>query len=146
MKKYKFTIDAVPYEAKILKVEGDVISLELNGASYEVTIDREKQQTQTPTLANQPAAAQAAPMATAGDVAKTAPASALGNINSPLPGTITEILCNVGDTIAIGQKVLTLEAMKMENNIESDKAGTVKEIKVTKGASVMEGDVLIVVG
>ena len=146
MKKYKFTINTVPYEAKILKVEGDIISLELNGASYEVTIDRENEQSKTPTSVAQPAVV-AAPVAAAGDMPKTAPAGgSAGDIKSPLPGTITEILCNVGDTIAVGQKVLTLEAMKMENDIESDKAGTVKEIKVRKSDSVMEGDVLIVIG
>jgi biotin carboxyl carrier protein len=142
MKKYKFTISGIDYEAKILKVEGDLISLELNGASYDVTIDRERQQTKTPTKLIVPTA----PVSTASDIPKTAPAAALGDIKSPLPGTVTGIHCAVGDTVAIGQKVITLEAMKMENNIESDKAGTVKEIKVTKGASVMEGDVLIVIG
>jgi biotin carboxyl carrier protein len=141
MKKYKFSINNNPYEAKILKVEGDVISLELNGTSYDVTIDKEGQQTKTPTLV-----VQAAPVATASDIPKTAPAKAIGDIKSPLPGTITGILCSVGDTISIGQKVVTLEAMKMENTIESDKAGTVKEIKVSKGSAVMEGDTLIVIG
>jgi len=141
MKKYKFSINSIPYEAKILKVDGDVISLELNGASYDVTIDKESQQTKTPTLV-----VQAAPVATANDIPKTASAAAAGDIKSPLPGTIMSILCQVGDTISIGQKVLTLEAMKMENSIESDKAGVVKEIKVTKGTAVMEGDVLIVIG
>jgi len=141
MKKYKFTISGTDYEAKILKVEGDVISLELNGTSYDVTIDRERQQIKTPTLV-----VAAAPIATANDVAKTAPATAIGDIRSPLPGTITGIFCAVGDTISIGQKIFTLEAMKMENNIESDKAGVIKEIRTSKGAAVMEGDVLIVIG
>jgi biotin carboxyl carrier protein len=141
MKKYKFSINSVPYEAKILKVEGDVISLELNGTSYNVTIDKEGQQTKTPTLV-----VQSAPVATANDVPKTAPAKAIGNIKSPLPGTILDVHCHVGDTISIGQKIITLEAMKMQNNIESDKAGVVKEIKVSKGSIVMEGDILIIVG
>jgi len=141
MKKYKFTVNAIPYEAKILKVEGDIISIELNGTSYDVTVDRENQQTKTPTIV-----VPTAPIAKASDVPKTAPATAIGDIKSPLPGTVTGILCQVGDTIAIGQKVITLEAMKMENNIESDKAGVIKEIKVSKGAAVMEGDVLIVIG
>ncbi|MCL2027747.1 MAG: acetyl-CoA carboxylase biotin carboxyl carrier protein subunit [Bacteroidales bacterium] len=141
MKKYKFSIDNTPYEAKILKVEGDVISLELNGTLYEVAIDKDDQQTKTPTLV-----VQAAPVATANDVPKTAPAKALGDIKSPLPGTIMDIHCKVGDTVSIGQKIITLEAMKMENSIESDKAGVVKEIKVTKGAAVMEGNVLMVIG
>ena len=141
MKKYKFSVNGIDYEAKILKVDNPNISIELNGAVYKVMLDKEVQQTKTPTLV-----VQAAPVATAQDIAKTAHAAALGNIKSPLPGTITGILCAVGDTISIGQKVITLEAMKMENNIESDKAGVVKEIKVTKGTAVMEGDILIVIG
>jgi biotin carboxyl carrier protein len=46
----------------------------------------------------------------------------------------------------MGQKLLLLEAMKMENNIEADKAGRIISILKNKGDSVMEGDVLIVIG
>jgi biotin carboxyl carrier protein len=52
----------------------------------------------------------------------------------------------VGDTVKLGQKLLTLEAMKMENNIEADKEGKVSQIKIKQGDSVMEGDILIVIG
>lgn len=140
MKKYKFTINGNTYEAEILNVEDQTIALELNGTPYQVTVDKEVKQTKTPRVVVQ--AAPAAP----NDIPKTAPAKALSEIKSPLPGTILEIHCKVGDTVAIGQKVLMLEAMKMENNIEADKAGVVKEIKVGKGDAVMEGDVLIIIG
>ncbi|MDR9786376.1 MAG: biotin/lipoyl-containing protein [Peptococcaceae bacterium MAG4] len=63
-----------------------------------------------------------------------------------MPGTILEIKVNVGDTVSIGQVLLILEAMKMENELTSDKAGTVKEIKVTKGQAVNGGDPLIIIG
>jgi biotin carboxyl carrier protein len=46
----------------------------------------------------------------------------------------------------MGQRLITLEAMKMENNIDSDKEGTVISIKVTQGQSVMEGEELIEIG
>ena len=52
----------------------------------------------------------------------------------------------VGDTVAAGQTLVVLEAMKMENNIDADRAGVVKQILVQQGATVMEGDVLIVIG
>jgi biotin carboxyl carrier protein len=141
MKKYKFTINDTAYDAKIVSVEDHIISLELNGVPFEVTVDKEIRQTKTPKLV-----VQAAPMATANDVAKTAPAAALSEIKSPLPGTVMDVCCRVGDTISIGQKVITLEAMKMENSIQSDKAGVVKEIRVNRGTAVMEGDILIVIG
>jgi biotin carboxyl carrier protein len=52
----------------------------------------------------------------------------------------------VGDVVKVGDKVLLLEAMKMENTIASDLAGTVLEIKVEAGTTVLEGADLIVIG
>ncbi len=67
-------------------------------------------------------------------------------MTTPLPGTILDVFVNVGDAVKAGQTVVLLEAMKMENNIEADTDGTVKEVKVRKGDSVLEGDVLVVIG
>jgi biotin carboxyl carrier protein len=63
-----------------------------------------------------------------------------------LPGVILDVHVREGDSVKVGQKLLTLEAMKMENNINADKEGKVVSMKVSKGDSVMEGDVLIVIG
>lgn len=51
----------------------------------------------------------------------------------------------VGDKVASGQTLVVLEAMKMENNIDADRAGVVKEVCIQQGATVMEGDNLIVI-
>ena len=59
---------------------------------------------------------------------------------------VSEVKVAVGDTVAAGQTLVVLEAMKMENNIDADRAGVVKQILVQQGATVMEGDVLIVIG
>jgi glutaconyl-CoA/methylmalonyl-CoA decarboxylase subunit gamma len=69
-----------------------------------------------------------------------------GTIKAPLPGTILSIHCKVGDSIKVGQKLIVLEAMKMENNIDSDKEGKILSLKVNQGQSVMEGDILIEIG
>ena len=68
-----------------------------------------------------------------------------GTIKAPLPGTILNVHVKVGDNVVMGQRLISLEAMKMENNIDSDKEGKVGSIKVKKGDAVMEGDVLIVI-
>ena len=47
--------------------------------------------------------------------------------------------------MAVGQTLVVLEAMKMENNIDADRAGVVKEVCIQQGATVMEGDNLIVI-
>jgi biotin carboxyl carrier protein len=67
-------------------------------------------------------------------------------MKSPLPGIILEITCKVGDVVKKGQKVLVLEAMKMENAINADRDGEIQEIKVNKGDSVLEGADLVVIG
>ncbi|MDE7123786.1 MAG: biotin/lipoyl-binding protein, partial [Alistipes sp.] len=77
-------------------------------------------------------------------IAAAAPAAGAG-VKCPLPGTVLSINVKVGDTVAAGQTLMVLEAMKMENNIDADRAGVVKQILVQQGATVMEGDNLIVI-
>jgi len=52
----------------------------------------------------------------------------------------------VGDTVEIGDAIVVLEAMKMENNVTAEKAGTVTEIRVAEGDSVGGGDVVAIIG
>jgi len=65
-------------------------------------------------------------------------------IRAVLAGAISELCVSVGDIVKPGQKLLTLSAMKMENEILSECAGKVKEIKIKKDQKVKEGDILIV--
>ncbi len=141
MKNYKFTIHGTQYEVEINSVEDQTINLNLNGTPYEVKVDKEIKQTKTPKLMRSVAVP-----STEGDTtnARTNAASATAEIKSPLPGTVLDVMVKEGDTVKVGQHLLLLEAMKMENNIDSDKEGVVKTIKVRKGDAVMEGDVLIV--
>ena len=68
-----------------------------------------------------------------------------GAVTVPMQGTIVKILVEVGQAVEAGATVCVLEAMKMENNIASEKAGTVKEIKVSTGDSVGAGDVVVII-
>jgi acetyl-CoA/propionyl-CoA carboxylase biotin carboxyl carrier protein len=65
-----------------------------------------------------------------------------GDVTVPMQGTIVKVLVSPGDAVEIGQTVCVLEAMKMENNITAEKAGTIKELKVEAGQSVGSGDVV----
>jgi biotin carboxyl carrier protein len=60
-----------------------------------------------------------------------------------LPGTIISVLVKEGEKVGLGQKLLTMEAMKMENNVLSEKAGTVKAVHVKPGDTVLQNDVLV---
>ncbi len=72
-------------------------------------------------------------------------AAGSGKVTVPMQGTIVKVLVEVGQVVEVGQSVCVLEAMKMENNIAADKAGTVAEIKVTPGQSVGSGDIVVVI-
>jgi glutaconyl-CoA/methylmalonyl-CoA decarboxylase subunit gamma len=67
----------------------------------------------------------------------------LSTITAPLPGVILHTLVKEGDSVSKGQKVIVMEAMKMENNILSETDGVVKSIKAKDGQNVMQGDVLM---
>lgn len=73
------------------------------------------------------------------------PVALPGVIKAPIPGVIISIKVEVGDEVKIGDPLLVLEAMKMENEIHSSLTGTVKRITVSKGDHVTKGDTLVVV-
>jgi len=66
------------------------------------------------------------------------------NIVAPMPGTISEILVEVGDQVKADEELIILEAMKMENPITAPTNGTVKEIKVAEEDKVDTNQLLIV--
>ena len=66
-------------------------------------------------------------------------------MKAPLPGVITDILVEVGQEVEAGQNVIVLEAMKMANNLQTERAGKVTAICVKVGESVMEDDALVVI-
>jgi acetyl-CoA/propionyl-CoA carboxylase biotin carboxyl carrier protein len=68
-----------------------------------------------------------------------------GTISAPMQGTIVKVLVAEGDAVEVGQSVLVLEAMKMENHISAEKSGTVKEVRIAAGDTVGTGDVLVVI-
>lgn len=143
MKNFKFKINGTNYNVDINEVEGQEIKLNVNGTPYNVTVDAEVKQ--KPTV-KRPAPKAAAPAAAPAAAAAPVAGGAGTKVTTPLPGTILDVFVNVGDKVSAGQRVVLLEAMKMENNIECDVAGTVTEVKCRKGDSVLEGDVLVVIG
>ncbi|MBT5439295.1 MAG: acetyl-CoA carboxylase biotin carboxyl carrier protein subunit [Flavobacteriales bacterium] len=67
----------------------------------------------------------------------------LKELSSPMPGRVLKIMVKIGDKINIGDSLLSLEAMKMENILKSDGEGIVKEIFINEEQVVDKGEVLI---
>lgn len=146
MKKFKFTISGNQYEAEIVSIDDTIAEVSVNGTLYTVEVDRSIPLTKTPTLVRTMAVPSTDAHPSLSKTHSPGAPKGTGTIKSPLPGVILELHVREGDTVKIGQKLITLEAMKMENNINADKEGKVTSLKVGKGDSVMEGDVLLVIG
>ena len=142
MKEYKYKINGNEYAVAINEVCDTAAKVTVNGAEY--TVEWEKPVEEKPEVKVQPVAAKPAPSpAPAAQPAAAAPAGG-HSIKTPLPGVIIDVKVNVGDTVAKGQTVVVLEAMKMENNINADRDGKVVAIQVAKGDTVADGAVLVV--
>lgn len=101
-----------------------------------------------------PAAAPAVPPAAAAPAAEAAPAEPTGHaVKSPMVGTFyrsptpgADSFVKIGDTVKEGQTLCIIEAMKLLNEIESDKSGVVKEILCENGQGVEFGQALFIIG
>ncbi len=117
MKKiYKIKVENKTYEVEVEEVNEVAGSVVSSGV-------------QTPAPA-------AAPVAVSGDSAK---------VVAPMPGVLIDIKVNVGDTVAKGQVVAVLEAMKMETEILSDVDGKVTAVNASKGANVNHDDLILTI-
>ncbi len=148
MKTYKFKIDGSDYAVTINSIENNIAEVTVNDTPY--TVELEGPAAQAAPQLPRPTPAQATVPSTDAHpaVARTAKPAAAGSlaVKSPLPGVILNLMVEVGQQVKVGQRLLILEAMKMENNIDSDREGVVKSIEVRKGDSVLEGDVLLTIG
>ena len=143
MKEYKYTINGNKYDVAINEVKDTTAKVTVNGEEY--TIEWEKPVEEKPVVKVQPVAAKPAAAPAAKPAAATTAVDGHA-IKTPLPGVIIDVKVNVGDTVAKGQTVVVLEAMKMENNINADRDGKVTDIRVAKGDTVADGAVLVVLG
>ena len=149
MKEYKYIINGKEYAVNIENLQGNQASVTVNGKAYDVEIVGQAPKKITPVAKPAaPAAKPAAAPAAAAAATPAAPAAAPGEgtpFKAPLPGTINDIKVAVGQTVNVGDVVLILEAMKMENEITAEKAGTITSITVNKGDSVMEGTTMFTI-
>lgn len=79
------------------------------------------------------------------NAAATGGGSGSGQVSVPMQGTVVKVEVEVGQLVEAGETIIVLEAMKMENNVPAEKAGTVSEIRVSPGDSVGSGDIVAVI-
>jgi biotin carboxyl carrier protein len=148
MAKYEVSIDGRQYEVEIIRDDGHRALLKVDGREYEVDA-RNVSTGSAPAPSSSPAAVTPEPRRSPS--ATAAPAAAQGadapgdtQIRAPMPGLVLQVCAAVGQRVKNGDALLRLEAMKMENDVQSQIEGTVKEILVAQGDEVQEGELLMV--
>ncbi|WP_195253198.1 biotin/lipoyl-containing protein [Hoylesella timonensis] len=140
MKTFKYIIDGKEYQVEITDVVDNKAQVTVNGKDFQVEMEAQPE-AEKKTVTQLPQT---------DEKVETEP-STTGQVNTeqaikaPLPGVITEIKVSVGDQVKAGDTVVVLEAMKMANNIEAEKDGTVTAICIKQGESVMEDTPLVVI-
>lgn len=146
MTSYKFKINGKPYEVSVNSVSNGNADVSVNGVNYNVEIeDSPASAAEVPAAAPAPAASAAPAAPAAASPASTAPAGGK-KVVSPLPGVVIDVCVKEGEAVKRGQKLVVLEAMKMENEILAESDGTVAKLLVSKGDSVLEGADIAVIG
>lgn len=139
MNQYKYTINGNKYEVVVGDITDNIATLTVNGEEFKVEMEKQAEPEKKKPVVR--AASESSEAAATQDAA-----SATGTpLKSPLPGVITDILVEVGQEVQAGDTVVVLEAMKMANNLEAEKAGKVTAVCVKVGQSVMEDEVLVMI-
>ena len=141
---YKIKINDAEYEVHIHKVEDTKAYIKVNNEDFEVEVDGLIVDQKCLNIRTSPKPKpKLIPAATL--VVKPTSTKCNHEVKPPLPGIILDICVKEGDKVKKGRVLYVLEAMKMENNIESDIDGIVEKIYRAKGESVLENDVILVI-
>ncbi len=136
MKNYSFSINGVKYDVDIQSVEGNTARLEVNGKQFIVEMHREIKQVKTPVIVRSHIKEASTDIERKTGGVKT-------EIKSPLPGIIVNIFVSKGEEVKKNQKLFSLEAMKMENEIKAERDGVIETIKIAAGQSVLQDEVVM---
>jgi len=124
--------------------------VKINDKEYEVEVEKGKANLIKVTDAVAQAPVMEAVTAASPAAQTPAPAVPVNNadgepVKAPMPGTILDIKVSSGSKVKRGELLFILEAMKMENEVFAPTDGIISQVMVTKGASVITGDIVMLI-
>lgn len=137
MKSQRYRIGDKEFDVTVNSCNGERAEVTVNGIVYQVDILKEQYMNEPSSPAQVRTEAPQMPVASGTDARTVA---------SPLPGVIVSVNVRPGDKVRAGQVVAVLEAMKMENEIQSEYDGVITEVKVSQGDSILEGSPIVTIG
>ncbi|MDR1742381.1 MAG: biotin/lipoyl-binding protein [Dysgonamonadaceae bacterium] len=137
MKRFSFNINGGNYRVTVKSLESGVADIEVNGTPYSVVINKVAENTAKNLTAPAPSAAKSTVVTTSVPAAKTA-----GKIKSPLPGNVIKVNVAAGSSFKEGDVLMTIESMKMENNVLAETSGTITKVCALAGQAVLQDETL----
>ncbi len=142
----RLTYDGKTYEAEVSEPEPGIFVVIFNNRVYRCMTERSPSgESEVVVNGRRIPAAVRDKKHLRGNAGPTAGAGGRIILSSPMPGKVVRIMLKAGDEVAAHQGVLIVEAMKMQNEVLSPKAGKVAEIRVSEGQTVNAGEVLAVI-
>lgn len=135
-------LDGREISVDVASVQTGVLSLLLNGKSYEVKQETVGTETNVVVGHERFSASVRDPRSFRSRRRAGASEQGVKKITAPMPGKVVRILSGVGAQVEAGQSVIVIEAMKMQNELKAPKNGVIKKINVTEGAAVEAGQSL----
>ena len=141
---WRIRVDGLPVEADAHIIRPGLLSLLIHGQSYRVVLDADPAEPalhvgphRIPYRIDDPRSLRSRRRHARTDGPVTLKAS--------MPGRVVRVLVQMGDSVAAHQGILVVEAMKMQNEMQSPKEGRVRELRVSTGDTVSAGDVLAII-
>ncbi len=147
MPEYKVTVNGKHFDVNIGRMVDDKVDVVVNGKSLHVQIEiPQRSASKTPRIETKPHVVSAAESPDKTSPPGVAASIGKGDVLAPLPGLMLKILVKEGDKVSVGQTVAIMEAMKMENEIESPVTGVISKVAVSEGQNVLENDLIMKIG
>ncbi len=136
-------VNGKPHEVDFLGLEESLYSIIQNSKSHEIAIEEERGKYELQLEGRLYEATVLDQRALLMAQRKGGLMTGSGEVASPMPGLIVEVLVNVGDEVTQGQTVVILESMKMQNELKAPRDGIVQKIACEAGQTVDKGNLLI---
>jgi biotin carboxyl carrier protein len=141
MKRYRITVDGSTLDVQILSDPRlEEVEVEVNGQRLVIQVERVAEE-QSPLREDRESAASASLPSAPAVPAAAAPSNR--SVTAPLPGVVKAVAARPGQQVVEGDRLLVIEAMKMDNIIRSPRAGTIDAVHVAEGHRVVHGQLMI---
>jgi len=143
MKKYVLNIGEKDYSASVLEINNDFAKISVDGNIYDVSIKEFGMNGVKPVEKVVKSGTETIPVSKPIETTGTKTSISGDGIKAPMPGVVLRVKVKEGERIKAGEHVLTIEAMKMENEIKAPYDGIVGKIHIAESDSVSEEDLLV---